>query len=34
MHELRRDGVPPEEIEAKLSAEFADDLAFGRDEGT
>lgn len=34
MHELRREGVPPEEIEAKLSAEFADDLAFGQDEST
>lgn len=32
MHELRRDGVPPEEIEAKLSAEFADNLAFAQDD--
>ncbi len=30
MHELRRDGVPPDEIEAKLSVEFADDLAFAQ----
>ena len=28
MHELRRDGVPPDEIEAKISVEFADDLSF------
>lgn len=28
MHELRNEGVPPEEIEAKISVEFADDLAF------
>jgi DNA-binding PadR family transcriptional regulator len=28
MHELRRDGVPPEEIEAKIAAEFPDELAF------
>lgn len=31
MHELRRDGVPPEEIEAKIAAEFPDDLAFAQD---
>ncbi|SDU11980.1 PadR family transcriptional regulator [Jiangella alkaliphila] len=30
MHELRQDGVPPDEIEAKLSVEFADDLAFAQ----
>ncbi|RIQ12394.1 PadR family transcriptional regulator [Jiangella rhizosphaerae] len=34
MHELRRAGVPPEEIDAKLDAEFADELAFARDEST
>jgi hypothetical protein len=28
MHELRGEGVPPDEIEAKISVEFADDLAF------
>ncbi|WP_198663278.1 PadR family transcriptional regulator [Jiangella endophytica] len=32
MHELRRAGVPPEEIEAKLGVEFADDLAFAQDD--
>jgi DNA-binding PadR family transcriptional regulator len=30
MHELRRDGVPPAEIEAKIAAEFPDDLAFAQ----
>ncbi|TDD69555.1 PadR family transcriptional regulator [Jiangella aurantiaca] len=32
MHELRRAGVPPEKIEAKLNVEFADELAFAQDE--
>ncbi|WP_053208245.1 PadR family transcriptional regulator [Jiangella muralis] len=36
MHELRGAGVPPEEVEAKLSVEFADDLAFAKhyEQGT
>ncbi|WP_199521218.1 MFS transporter [Jiangella anatolica] len=28
VHELRRSGLPPEEIEAKINAEFADELTF------
>lgn len=30
IHELRRDGVPPHEIEAKIAAEFPDELAFAQ----
>lgn len=34
MHELRRAGAPPEEIEAKIAAEFADELGYARDQNT
>ncbi|MBB5787918.1 PadR family transcriptional regulator [Jiangella mangrovi] len=30
MHELRADGVAPDEIEAKIAAEFPDELAFAQ----